>query len=106
MQPKTVPFSTGSVCLSFGGALLCLLTAGAAFGQPVPAGPTAQPAAKAPWQRLLRGEEAKRVDQLEKQIDEARRNGRVEEAQTLARSAWEIRTRVQGEDHWQTADAK
>jgi tetratricopeptide (TPR) repeat protein len=60
----------------------------------------------APWQRMLKGEDGKRVEELEKKINELRRAGKNAEAQEPARAILEIRRRVQGEDHWQTADAR
>jgi CHAT domain-containing protein/Tfp pilus assembly protein PilF len=59
-----------------------------------------------PWQRLLNGKDAKRVEELEKQIDELRQAGKYTEAQAAARTIVEIRHRVQGADHWQTRDAE
>jgi CHAT domain-containing protein/tetratricopeptide (TPR) repeat protein len=55
---------------------------------------------------VLTGAEAERAEKLARQIDKARQAGKVEEAQTLARSVLEIRACVQGADHWQTGDAR
>jgi CHAT domain-containing protein/tetratricopeptide (TPR) repeat protein len=59
---------------------------------------------KAPWQRLLVGEDAQRAHQLEMLIAEARIEGKLPEARQAARTVLEIRTRLQGADHYQTAD--
>jgi tetratricopeptide (TPR) repeat protein len=58
-----------------------------------------------PWQRVLKGADAKRVKELEKSIQELRQAGRYTEAQAAARTIVEIRSRIQGEAHWQTSDA-
>ena len=55
---------------------------------------------------MLTGDDAKRVAELEKQIDELRQGGNYTEAQKAARAIVELRTRGQGPDHWQTADAR
>src|SRR5262249_51523876 len=59
-----------------------------------------------PWKRPLSGEAAARVAKLEQQIAQLRREGRLGEAIEPAREVAEIRTRLQGADHWQTADAR
>jgi tetratricopeptide (TPR) repeat protein len=59
----------------------------------------------APWQRMLKGEDAKRVNALEKQIAALRRAGKNAEAQEPAHEAWDIRSRAQGKEHWEAADA-
>ena len=71
-----------------------------------PAVPDQPPEGKAPWQLVLTGDYAKRVAELEKQIGELRRAGKFAEAQKAARAIVELRTRGQGPDHWQTADAR
>jgi hypothetical protein len=59
-----------------------------------------------PWKRPLSGKAAARVAQLEQQIAQLRRAGRFAEAIEPAREVAEIRTRLQGADHWQTANAR
>src|SRR5262249_624178 len=59
-----------------------------------------------PWKRLLTGENAKRVEELEKKIHELYQAGRYAEAREPARQALEIRSREQGQTHWQTISAK
>src|SRR5205085_9767907 len=61
---------------------------------------------KAPWRRVLRGDDAKRVAELEKQIQALEDAGKFAEAQAPAKEIVKVRTRVQGADHWQTADAR
>jgi CHAT domain-containing protein/tetratricopeptide (TPR) repeat protein len=59
-----------------------------------------------PWKRQLSGEAAARVAKLEQQIAQLGRAGRFAEAIEPAREAAETRTRLQGGDHWQAADAR
>src|SRR5262249_52006511 len=59
-----------------------------------------------PWKRPLSGEAAARVAKLEQQIAQLRRAGRFAEAIEPAREVAETRTRLQGPDHWQSADAR
>jgi tetratricopeptide (TPR) repeat protein len=59
-----------------------------------------------PWKRQLDGEAAARVAKLEGQIAQFRREGRFAEAIEPAREVAETRTRLQGADHWQAADAR
>jgi len=59
-----------------------------------------------PWKRLLTGDLAKRVEELEKKIREFYETGRYADAREPAREAFEIRVREQGPMHWQTASAK
>src|SRR5207244_4596478 len=63
------------------------------------------PAAIPPWQRVLTGDDAKRVEELEKKIEELRALGKYTEAQAAARAVLELRLRVQGEGRWETSDA-
>jgi CHAT domain-containing protein/tetratricopeptide (TPR) repeat protein len=67
---------------------------------------TGQPAPTPPWQRQLTGADASRVEKLEKQIDQLKRDGRFSDAIGPAGEVAEIRAQVQGDDHWQTADAR
>jgi tetratricopeptide (TPR) repeat protein len=81
------------------------LAAGSLWLTPVARGfPPAIPLAL--WQRVLKGEDAKRVEELGKKIDELRLAAKYAEAQEPARAILQIRRRVQGEDHWETADAR
>jgi CHAT domain-containing protein len=58
-----------------------------------------------PWKRQLSGEAAARVAKLEQRMDQLRREGRFAEVIEPAREVAEIRTQLQGVDHWQAADA-
>jgi hypothetical protein len=60
----------------------------------------------APWKRMLKGEDAKRVEALEKKIAELRRASMFTEAIAPAKTVADIRNRAQGGDHWQTGDAQ
>ena len=55
-----------------------------------------------PWQRLLKGEDARKAEALEKQYVELQKKGQFAAAVTPAHQDWEIRRRLQGDDHWQT----
>jgi CHAT domain-containing protein/tetratricopeptide (TPR) repeat protein len=58
-----------------------------------------------PSRRVLRDDDARQVERLEREMDELERAGQFVEAQVLARKIMEIRTQTQGADHWQTAEA-
>jgi tetratricopeptide (TPR) repeat protein len=58
-----------------------------------------------PWKRQLSGEAAARVAKLDQRIAQLKKEGQFAEAIEPARKVAEIRTRLQGGDHWQTADA-
>ena len=61
---------------------------------------------KPPWQRVLQGDDAKWADSLEKQIADLEKKGRFAEAIAPAREVLAIRNRVQGQDHWETVNAR
>jgi hypothetical protein len=86
-------------------SLLLLVLAEQALSQPAPSPPQKESAAVPPYRRLLTGADAKRVEELEKKIDDLREAGKLNEAQAAARIILEMRSRVQGADHWQTGDA-
>jgi Flp pilus assembly protein TadD len=71
-------------------------------GQALPSPPTEKPRAEAPWQRLLTGDDAKQVEELERKVVELYEAGRYAEAQVPARASVALRTRLQGATHWQT----
>jgi hypothetical protein len=87
--------------------ILVMCAAGLAPG-PAASGQSSsgQPTSTPPWKRQLTGEDASRVEKLEKQIDQLKRDGRFSHAIAPAGEVAEIRTRVQGGDHWQAADAR
>jgi CHAT domain-containing protein/Flp pilus assembly protein TadD len=64
------------------------------------------PAQELLGERVLTGDDAKRVDELEKKVSQLWQAGKDTEAQVAAREILAIRTRVQGAAHWQAADAK
>jgi CHAT domain-containing protein/Tfp pilus assembly protein PilF len=55
---------------------------------------------------MLTGADAKRAMELENQLGELSRTDQLAEAQDVARQILELRQRVQGAEHWQTADAR
>jgi len=62
-------------------------------------------AADPPYKRLLQGEEAAKAAALSKRIDALFASGQFEEAVVPAKELLALRKRVQGEGHWETADA-
>src|SRR5262245_47480871 len=94
----------------FARVVFWFLVAGA-LGFALTAAAVAQPGRKPessnpPWKRPLSGEAAARVAKLEQQINQRRGEGRFAEAIEPAREVAAIRTRLQGADHWQAADAR
>jgi tetratricopeptide (TPR) repeat protein len=61
---------------------------------------------KPPWQRVLQGDDAKRVELLEKQVADLEKKGRFAQAIVPVREVLAIRSRAQGEDHWETINAR
>jgi CHAT domain-containing protein len=59
-----------------------------------------------PYKRVLTGEDARRVAELGKKLQELAVAGKYADAQEPAREIEKIRTRVQGANHWQTIDAR
>ncbi len=99
-------------CLRFlmAGSVLVLLASGSVT---VEAQVTKQPARTdrdadkpPPWQRVLKGDLAQKVADLEKRIAALEKKGQFAEAVAPAREAAAIRGHVQGEDHWETFDAR
>lgn len=66
----------------------------------------ALPDEKPPWQVVLIGEDKKRVEQLEERITKLREQSKYADAIPLAEEVLSIRLRVQGAEHWETADAR
>jgi CHAT domain-containing protein len=62
--------------------------------------------AEPPWRRMLTGDDAQGVADLEKKLAALLRADQNAEAQEVARQIVEQRESVQGADHWQTADAR
>ncbi len=86
--------------------VLCSAVVDMVLAQPQADGPAKKQAEIPPYKRMLTGDDAKRVEELEKKIKELRQAGKYAEALEQARTILEIRTRVQGKDHWQTGDAR
>jgi tetratricopeptide (TPR) repeat protein len=61
---------------------------------------------KPQWQRLLTGEDAKKLEELQRQILALNAEHRFLEEIRLREEKLALRTKVQGTDHWQTIDAK
>jgi tetratricopeptide (TPR) repeat protein len=62
-------------------------------------------AAEAPYERLLKGDDARQAATLQKRIEELCRSGTFAEAVGPAEELLALRQRVQGADHWQTVNA-
>jgi hypothetical protein len=60
----------------------------------------------APWQRMLKGDDARRAEALERRIEELQAGGQFAEAVQPAREVLTLRERVQGARHWQTVNAR
>jgi CHAT domain-containing protein/Flp pilus assembly protein TadD len=58
-----------------------------------------------PYKRLLEGDDAKKAEALQQQIDQLYTAGKFAEAQAPAKELLALRQRVQGEGHWEAADA-
>jgi CHAT domain-containing protein/Flp pilus assembly protein TadD len=67
--------------------------------------PAAAAAEEPPYQRLLQGEDAKKAAALTKQIEQLWAAGKFADAAAPAQELQALRQRVQGEGHWQAADA-
>jgi Tfp pilus assembly protein PilF len=100
MKPGT--FWMGRLVRAGIAVVACLVLASAAGAQP-DCGPIQD---LPPWTRLLSGEAASRVAKLEQQIAQLQRAGRFAEAIEPAREVADIRTWLQGADHWQAVDAR
>jgi CHAT domain-containing protein/tetratricopeptide (TPR) repeat protein len=61
--------------------------------------------ARPPYERLLQGEDAKRAAELEKRANEAAAADRQAEAVQAVEEVYELRRRLQGDDHYQTSAA-
>jgi tetratricopeptide (TPR) repeat protein len=63
-------------------------------------------AVKPPWQRMLQGEDAKKAAEQEKKLTQLQEDGRFAEALKVAETLAELRSNLQGADHWQTINAR
>ncbi|HEX8199703.1 MAG TPA: tetratricopeptide repeat protein [Isosphaeraceae bacterium] len=97
-------FRGGSLALLAG--LFVLISLHESMSQDQPTPPDRPPAEDAPTRRTLAGDDARQVELLEREVAELGWSGKFAEAQEPARKILAIRTRMQGADHWQTADAE
>jgi hypothetical protein len=65
-----------------------------------------EPTPKPPWQRLLRGDDAKKAAEQEKKLEQLQEAGQFAEALKIAEALAELRAKAQGADHWQAVDAR
>jgi hypothetical protein len=82
--------------------VVLMLAAGALRSDEPPKAPGSD---KPPWQRLLQGEDAKKAAEQKKQLDELQAAGKFEEALKVAEVLAQLRTKVQGKDHWEAVNA-
>jgi hypothetical protein len=68
--------------------------------------PPAPDKTKPPYERLLTGEDDKTAAALDKRIAELTKDDMYAEAVKAAEELAALRAKVQGEDHWQTHDAR
>jgi CHAT domain-containing protein/tetratricopeptide (TPR) repeat protein len=68
--------------------------------------PTTAPEDKSQWPRMLEGDDAKRARELRERIDAAEPADHYDEAIKLQEELLELRSRVQGADHWETTNEK
>jgi CHAT domain-containing protein/tetratricopeptide (TPR) repeat protein len=61
---------------------------------------------KPQWQRMLTGEDAKKAQALQKRFEEFADADNFPEAIQTAESLLELRTKLQGADHWETVNQK
>ena len=105
MFPLCLPNQIGSVVLvaSLAGAL----SGSESAAQAPPTKPTSPSATEkpSPSPKTLTGEDAKRVETLEKAVNQLRRAGKFMEAIEPAKQVQAICEKALGPDHWQTADA-
>jgi tetratricopeptide (TPR) repeat protein len=89
--------------VAYWGVILTMSIA-SAWGQ-VPRG-AATPGATPPWRRVLKGDDARRVGALKATLAGLEKADRFAEAVAPAGEILAIRRRAQGDDHWETIDAR
>jgi tetratricopeptide (TPR) repeat protein len=106
MSPSSVPNRIGLAVLV--ASLIGPFSRSDSAAQAPPAKPTSPSATEkpSPPPKTLTGEDAKRVEALEKTIDQLRRAGKFAEALEPAEQVLAIRARALGPGHYQTADAR
>jgi CHAT domain-containing protein len=68
--------------------------------------PKSRTDSKPPWQRLLSGDDAKKASGLQQRIEELEAVDQYTEAIKLSEELLALRTKVQGNEHWQTVTEK
>ena len=84
--------------------LSCLVLAAAALRAAEPA--KEPPATKPAWQRLLQGADARKAAEQEKRLAELQEAGKFEDALKVAEALAELRSKIQGKEHWQAVNAR
>jgi tetratricopeptide (TPR) repeat protein len=67
---------------------------------------TALGAEEEPWKRILKGDDARKAEELQKWVDDLTAAGKLGEAVKPAEELLRLRKRVQGEKHWETLNAR
>jgi tetratricopeptide (TPR) repeat protein len=84
------------------GGLVALVEAGGAGSlRGEPAAPS-----RPPWQRLLQGDDARKAQELEEQIEGLLQAGKFAEALASAEAVARLRAERQGKDHWEAVEAR
>src|SRR5262249_40424779 len=99
--PRDFPIGTMAVVVLIG-----LASAGRSAASPWPESPSPAPSPSKTAPGALVGDEAHRVDSLDRAIGELEKEGQLVRAVAPAREVLAIRTRLQGAAHWETADAR
>jgi tetratricopeptide (TPR) repeat protein len=66
----------------------------------------AQGTGKAPWQRQLQGDDARKAKELEQRLEELEQAGQFETAAKVAQELVDLHESRQGADHWQAVGAR
>src|SRR5947207_3080554 len=72
----------------------------------LPADEPAKSGDRPPWQRLLGDEDRAKAATLENEMGVLQNHGKYNEALEKARALLELRSKAQGEDHWETTWAR
>src|SRR5438552_2496086 len=84
-------------------AAIALLLGGTLADEPAP---KVEGGGKPPWQRLLQGEDDRKADQLQQQINRHWEAADFDAALKAAAELAALRRRLQGADHWEAVNAE
>ena len=106
MEPRDFHAPRSALLRVYGVSLILAVSVATVLAQASEKQEAAPSTRQLPWQRVLTGDDAKRVKALEKAIGELEKKGQFAEAVAPAREVLAIRQRAQGEDHWETMVAR